>query len=592
MIINIAVILILLAVAYLLAARGFFSALLALAASVAAGAVAFAVWEPLALYLLESVNSDWLNDQAWGLALVVPYAVTVAAIIAGLAAFLRANVQVAEPYNLVGGLLCGAGAGVITAGIASIALAGVRSPTDFMGLQPFTYDRGGSLVRTAPLWVPVDRIVVGVYGRLSESTLRTGTSMARWYPHLADRGHLIRVGPDGQTLRTVVRPGDIEFVGRYTVGQDGAIPTNQLLSDTFPDGSTPQKLRTLDGDDVTAGSYQLEGYVVRLKGGTREKGGQVISGPGHFQLLIRDDADTQSAIIIPFAMISQAQGDQTFIGRWRFDGEKVFIGSVGGGADPLSAFEFLMPKGWRPIALYARGLRFDLTKGEGGAQSIDPFQRFASVAARDAAVASRALFDAAASGGGPEGDGEQLRTGGDGPSREIVVSNRLPVRFIKGSVSGLNIDDKNSILNGEVLTTNDRLATLGGTDRSLLIERILVDPTVVIVQANLGSESALSITAPASDGDGAPALFDDKNQRYDAVGYIYQDNTTTRFRFTPDRPLTRADLPSMSRSRTDQKLSVLFRVSFGVSVTSYAIGSKVVKRLTPPIELNMPQSDR
>lgn len=588
MIMNGLIVLIVLATAYGLGARGFYSALITLASVVVAGAVAFAAWEPLSLYMLSDLNIEFFNLAAWGLALAVPYGVTLAIIQAVLTILLGANVRIKGPADLVGGLVCGLGSGIITAGIVSIALAGIRTPGDYLGHVPITYDKGGSLVRTAPLWIPVDKLVSRFYGQLSETTLRTSTPLAKWYPNLADRGHLIRIGPEGQTLRTVIRPDDVKIIGRYTVGQDTTIASNQLTSDSFDE--RVQKLRTVDGDDVGNGQYQIEGYVIQNFGGMREKGGQVIFGSGHLTLLCRDNDDTQSITLQPFAMASQAQGDQTFIGRWRFDGEKVFLASVGGGADPVMAFEFLMPKGYRPLALFVRGIRFPLSDDAG--KSVDTFEKFASVADRDAAVRSRDLFESAASVSLDLSGSRVLNTRDTNPAgAEIRATNRIRNNLQKGQVGNLILDDKNKIISGEALLRNDQLPERGA-ERTLLVEQILVDNTIVIVQADVGSNSSLAIAAAESEGDGAPALFDENNQRYDAVGFFYKDSSTTRVRYTPDSPLKRSDLPSMSRSRTDQQLTLFFRCSLGVKITSYAIGTKVIRTLQPPLSLESSQAGR
>lgn len=588
MIMNGLMVLIVLGIAYGLGARGFYSALLTLASVLVAGAVAFAVWEPLAIYLLDGLNIGFFNEAAWGLALVVPYAVTLGALQAALSAVLRANVNIKGPADLIGGLVCGLGSGIITAGVISIALAGIRTPGDYMGHTPITYDKGGSLVRTAPLWVPVDKLVSRFYSQLSETTLRTNTPLAKWYPDLADRGHLIRIGPEGQTLRTVIRPTDVKVVGRYTVGQDTTIASNQLTTASLDERI--QKLRTIDGDDVGNGQYQIEGYVVQNFGGMREKGGQVVFGPGQLTLLCRDNDDTQSIALQPFAMASQAQGDQLFIGRWRFDGEKVFLASVGGAADPVMAFEFLMPKGYKPLALFIRGIRYPLADDAG--KTVDPFEKFASVADRDAAVRSRDLFESASAVALDTGSASVLNTrDSGGAGAEIRATNRLRANLMKGQVGNLLLDDKNKIISGEALLRNDQLPERGA-ERTLLVEQILVDNTVVIVQVDVGSTSSLAITGAESEGDGAPALFDENQQRYDAVGYFYKDAGLTRVRFTPDSPLKRSDLPSMSRSRTDQQLTLIFRCSLGVKITSYAIGTKVIRTLQPPLSLENSQAGR
>src|SRR5262249_11336307 len=121
-----------------------------------------------------------------------------------------------------------------------------------------------------------------------------------------------------------------------------------------------QKLVDVHGDAIQNGQYQIEGYVISPKSGMREKNGQIVFGTGMVTLVAIDPATEEAAAYQPFAMISQAAGDDPRAGRWRFDGDKVFLSSVGGGGNQSMAFEFLIPKGFKSIALYVKGARIDL----------------------------------------------------------------------------------------------------------------------------------------------------------------------------------------------------------------------------------------
>src|SRR3954469_17265789 len=65
---------------YIWLTRGFFSALIHLICTIIAGAIAFAAWEPLSYWFLESSSNSgimsFVAGVSWGLGLMVPFAVS------------------------------------------------------------------------------------------------------------------------------------------------------------------------------------------------------------------------------------------------------------------------------------------------------------------------------------------------------------------------------------------------------------------------------------------------------------------------------------------------------------------------------------
>ncbi len=590
MILNVLVILTIALVGYIWSVRGFFSGLLHLMSVIAAGAIAFGLWETAAYAILNNTTSQFAIDAAWAVGLAVPFAVSVAVLSTLFTTVVRANVIVSDAVNYAGGGVCGAVSGFIAAGVLAISLSHLRGGSETFGAQPITYERAsGALVRTSPLWVPADRIVAGLYARLSATTFRTRTPMAVYMPNPADRGFLTRLGPAGMLLKNNIRPDDAVVIGRYTVGTDQApLPAQALLADTFDPGVI-QKSADITGAAPT-GNYKIEGVVLGTKAGLREKVGQVAFGRGHVQLIVRD-ADGAATAVQPIAAISQAQGDRKISGRWRYDASDVYISSVGGAADPPFGFEFLVPPGSTPLALVVRNIRLSLYDEEKD-QPIPAFAEYASTAQRDDAVRSGGLF-AGTGGGTLDRSSARAFAGGSeagGASPEFQVSNRLTKRLVKGQAPGLELSEANLVLDGETRLRPGDLAQQG-VERTLLIERLGVDASTVVVQIDVSPTTQFSLLSPESQtGDGAPALIDESGQRFQAIGFIYEDAAEYRLRYTVGSPIaTVNDLPSMSRSRTDQKLTLLFRPSLGVKLKSYAVGSKVIRDFRPSVVLEAAQ---
>jgi len=97
----------------------------------------------------------------------------------------------------------------------------------------------------------------------------------------------------------------------------------------------------------------------------------------------------------------------------------------------------------------------------------------------------------------------------------------------------------------------------------------------------------LDMTGPdARDATGAPVLVDANGSRYQCVGFVYKDNSIVHVRFMPGRPINSMnDLPSVSSSRADQKITLVFRVSMNVDIKHYAIGDTALAEFAPVLKL-------
>src|SRR3954447_21514743 len=130
---NVAAILIVGAIAYVWLNRGFFSALLHMACVIAAGAIAFACWEPLGYFLLGQFSTNGpMQGIVWAVSLVFPFAISLALIRVGMDKLIPWNVAINDIANYIGGGLCGLISGIITAGILVLAIGFQRvAPDEF-----------------------------------------------------------------------------------------------------------------------------------------------------------------------------------------------------------------------------------------------------------------------------------------------------------------------------------------------------------------------------------------------------------------------------------------------------------------------------
>jgi hypothetical protein len=597
MLFNALVLLLLVFVAYMWVLRGFFSALIHLVCTVIAGAVAFGVWEPLSYWILESAPTSGvgshLTGMAWGIGLIVPFGLTLAILRLVVDKMLPANVVISQQLNYVGGGLCGILAGVLTAGIVATGLSFFRIPEFSPSLR---YANQGNLERAGALWVPVDKLTGRFYGMLSETSFRTSEPLARWHPFVHEEGGSLQLSAFEGKNRNTTRPSDFDVVARFQVGEPGKANFASLLTDQWHPGVT-QKVRDLDGNDFPANTH-IEMFVVNFKAGAKEKEGKVSVGSAQVRLLL-ENQEGERMVVHPITVASQASSERVAYGRWWYDADQTFIGSVGGAADAVFAFEFPCPPGYEPIALYVKGARHNVSEGS----TAKPKAVFRSAAERDGLIVT--AFAAVGGGGArvddldmtsaskaefPRGEGVQGR-----PPVDMLVQDTLRTIIQKGTHDTLELDEENNrniIINGRVVLDPKTVANTRGLERSLIINRLLVasDQNIVQLDAHDGTQwSVLDRVFTNQEEDAPPTLYDADNIPYVPVGYVYQDETKFELRYTPGQPITKmSDLPRMSLSR-NQKLTLIYRVSKGVRLAAYGCGKKITRTIEPPFLLDANQ---
>ncbi|MDX9911024.1 MAG: CvpA family protein [Phycisphaerales bacterium] len=595
MILNLAAIAIVGGLTYLWMTRGFFSAFLNMVCVIAAGAIAFALWEPVSYFLLDKAPTRglgvMLGDAAWGIGLAIPFAIALALLRGVVDGVIRANAVTDSTTDYVGGGVCGLVSGIITAGVVALSIGSMRIGTESpLAAAPLSYSADvsgrGSLVRAGGLWVPVDRITAGIYGTLSETTLASGEPLAKWYPDLDVAGPSARMNFGKGKARNTLKPTDFKILGSYVVGDPArGEKASELLSDAW--SNTAQSYVYLDKEPFTQG--YLYGAVVEFLPGAKEKGGQVTVGQGQVRLVAQDAEGEKTITVHPAAVVSQGQSASIALGRWRFDSDDIQIASVGGVSNVPMAFEFPLPVGYRPIGLYVKNVRYEIDP------AATPSMAFGSASERDNAIATREILMSDST--IPiDGGGLLVGAGGRDTGNQIpgVTVNNVFAKgktLQRGTEQGLRAREKEpTIYDGEAKLAAALLQRRGGLEKTLVINKFEVTPDTVIVQLELSLDAAYGPMLEASDKQQPPRLVDTNGTTYDAVGFIYFDDSLGHVRYTPGRPLTGLiEAPSLSRSKTNQSLILVFRVSLGVSVQSFAIGSQEIIRFETPIACTQSQ---
>ncbi|MFZ4576411.1 MAG: hypothetical protein ACOYN0_18660 [Phycisphaerales bacterium] len=595
---------IILLIGYTWMLRGFFSAFLHMICVFAAASIAFAVWEPIAYSLLG--QGDLLENSAWALGLGLPFAVALIPIRVIFDKLIPANVKVAPAADYAGGALCGIAAGVVSAGICVLSLGMFRVESEFLGYRALEYSSTGNIVRAGGLMLPADKVVEEVYKYASQRVFSTDTPLAQMYPNLSEVPTAMRMTFGEGKNRNTLKPSDFEVLGRYTVGKGKNLKPTDLLRDKWSPNT--QQATDADREQIAQGSY-IDGYAIKFNAGAKDRGeGKVVVGAAQMRLVVGDADGYEYRTLYPIAAICQAESATPQLARFRYDGREVFLASAGGAAESIFAFEFVVPQGFEPVALYVKNVRH-LVRDESDAVPPPKLGEFPSATERDAAIASSRFIQSEGASGvkdeTPLDTSREVKIGDSRPPppgqlpqvEGILVSNRLRQQLQNGTISGLVLDESLVIIDGRTKVTKEIVSKAQGIEKSLRVEKFSNSADTLIIQLEVSGTTAFSLLGPvasSADQKYAPLLRDTNNVAYLPVGWIYNDASLYDIRYTPGQPIASIDElgregVGLTRSRTDQKLVLIYRVSKGVTINRFTIGPISVGIFDPVFPLTIDQ---
>ena len=159
MIANSIILLFILGMVVIWATYGAFSALLHLVATVIAGALAIALWEPLVMGFLITRQPS----IAWGVGLLGPFAILLIVIRVGFDSFIKNNLATPPMVDRLAGGFFGFLSAVLTTGMLVLGLSYLPLSEDLGGYKPYAVQVTGQVEDTGTsLWIPVDSLTAGV----------------------------------------------------------------------------------------------------------------------------------------------------------------------------------------------------------------------------------------------------------------------------------------------------------------------------------------------------------------------------------------------------------------------------------------------
>ena len=556
--------------------------------------------------------------SAWGLALAFPFILTYAILRGAIDGTLRRNVFVNTTANYIGGGVCGTLAGVIVSGIAVMSTGMLRLPYD-MGLFDYAavqISASGSVQKGNALWVPTDRLTSWFYDHLSQNVFHSETALASYYPAFyatAGASRYTATAGDGRA-RNTVRPGAVSLAFAYTLEPTvtGKARLDEMTKDIW---SAPQPSLTDFNGEPIAATAKLYGYVISFGTPAREKNGQVLVGNAQICLLA-EDAEGTASLVFPNAILAKAQPpnidpndakarrkEVIEFSRFPFasGGAGKFFPSVGADSDVKFGFEFLVPQGMTPKALYVKGLRLELN-----AVAPEDVAKYTTAAARDQDL-PRIM-----TGGGKVGPlsednppvfVKKKGAGGDttldSPPDDFgfQMSIQIGVTLQRDQLQGGSLVSGRggyAIQEGEYRLRPADVQSGAGLEAALKVDKYEPVENQVVCQLDVGMDKEWRFGERGFDNDKPLFLVDDKGRSYKAIGFFYRDADNVAVRYTPGSPLKGlTDLPkALSRSEPGQQCKLIFRVSKGVTITGFAIGDKLAIKWQPKFKVNADQMPR
>lgn len=574
MILSLIIITYLLFMGFWWGSQGFFSALLHLVATICAGALALALWEPLAMLFI----SGRFAEFGWAGALMGPFILFLLIIRIALDKIVHGNVNFSIIVNWIFGPLCGLFAGILTAGLTVIAIGFLPLGNDILGYEAYTLDAtkdqassgkiAGEPSRTM-LW-PVHTQTVAFYSMLSDGAFFSGDQMSVYLPDLAAQSarHRLRQDPNS----SVVAPArDVSVPAVW------AVPTPAT-------GIDASLIKVLPGETMQAGKKLV---LVETEWKASTAGGfdsdQAIRIPSPQVRLLAGPSSTEGSASTEFEPLGFTTIDGT-IKFVPFDDAATMATAV---TSPAKfRWTFLIPADYSPRFITLRHTRYTLP--------AEPSKSITSLAKAIGTpqgslpqVASGGnLFDPKATGPSTPGAREGMKA--DRIATDISISAFLPRPISRNLATSLSLQE-NRIISGEGTIRRNE----GSIPRSLAIEEVDLPKHQVCVRVGISKDKANSLFGAArtvATSVTGTYLVDAKGTQYWPFGYaLFKPvDGSTILKFVTDRnvPIQSGRELPIDKMEGEEVVYLYFAVPKGAgSITTLQIGTQTKQQIEPALAI-------
>lgn len=529
-------------IAYWWANQGLFSATMHFVCVLCAGVLAFASWEPATGILM---SQKWAQPYAAGLALLLPFSVYLFVLRVLADKLVPDNLNFPQVVNLGIGGVVGAGAGILTVGIALIGVGHLHSSTEVLGVTGAARTnaaKGQPDLNAPSFWLPVHKWTAGTYAWLSEGSMSpsfSSTTLASMQPNLAEQAF-------GLARDTYDKNGRIarSYAGPDAVRIDKAI----LVSDYSLTRGGPFRAYVVDLHLDPEATTEGQGFAVSAS-----------------QLrLIGPAAGTGTTVAYPIGWSQpNAGGGRSF---YMFDDAKNYISAPPGTTTLDVTLVFPADKlGGTPRFLHAMGLRL-------------PFPAISQESTMADAMAMQL-------GGKSTGIEVPATVPQISPDDLAINDSIMPANANLNNLGAMEVKDTNYLFKG----LGDYESGGFAGNKSVVVRGIWAPPSTRVVRLNLtrGSRNSIDFWNDRSKvreeaGEEAKLmLVDDLGRVYYPIGYIHAEKTGDRrvaIRLERDGNYYKINsFPNLASSGADD-LFALFTPAVGRTIVGVKLGDKWVAR--------------
>jgi hypothetical protein len=522
-----------------IARQGMLSAFLHMICVIAAGGIAFALWEPIGFAMLDSMGG--FGAYAMGSTLVLTFLVALVILRLSMDKLVPENMNFESGANWAGSSIFGFVGAFISVGILTLGAGMLQFKSDFFGYTGWARDRATAqpgVVSSTPMFTAV--YTARFYEMLSVGSLSpmlNGGALKQLYPEI------------DKMSWSMLRDG---FVGDSGNGRSWLQPKSIELTD-----NTFTYIPNFASGSINPDFPRFTGaYVIPLKVNVSsfDNGSQFTMSNAQARLVAPAATSTGSpATAYPSLYVQPSKSGMPT--PFAFDDGSNFVSNKPG----TQALDFVLifpgdelgPPLEGDYHLQIKGLRLELPEVQ---INNDGMQMMASLGGG----AERQL---------PTGEGKALS------GNDLKVDSEIPIRISYNAKGGLRLNDKNLIEGG---TGQYNTGGPGGNvSKANRVTNFFEPEGTRIAQLTVGRRKPIDLDSLRQEGfaDQPLLLVDENGNTYLPYGYIRMGREKTTILYNPLSPIeTVNDLPSLPSSGNTE-LFILYRLPIGVTIQEVRCGT-------------------
>ncbi len=524
--------------------QGWFSGLLHLVATIAAGAIALALWEPVVYGLL----IDRMPAYAWSVGLIGPFVLLLILIRVILDFSVKVNAILPAWINAIGGGVCGLIAGVLTAGLTLIGLNYMTFDKGLMGYQPLTIQADGQLTGGAgdSLWLAVDQRAGDFFAGLSNGAFYAGRPMAQYLPAPARQPLVLTAGQEfAPHSFTAASPTAVALAGAWRAPLPLAGVDADVQAALKLDQAPEQSLLLIDTEwTPTPGTFDPDG-ALRL-------------APPAIQLVTWHEKLGQVQVQI-FSPVAVSKPQPTAGHRVvQVLNTTAMVSNAGQGFK--LGWVFIIPREVKPQFLMVRNLRLPITGVTEGTEGSELAIRVGRLPEKGK-PATTVVVDPTKGATGTE-------------AKIVEITNRLPKEISINRSEGLTISDK-LVREGSAIVAPPTEVQMSG---KAVIGEIAPPAGMAVVRVQVAPDKAQSIFGKVRSSALAlqPVYLSVGGQQILPFAYVrLMPDGKQAIAVRPIMPFQSAQEMNVSELMADDQWYVYFAVPHGSKVLAYHLGRSV-----------------